>query len=360
MGKVNEYSVPNKLEVDSWEIKYDDEDNLVETEGQKVEMKEETELKYLGFVICGNGSNVPNILEKMNKARGTIRSITNMIKGLETYSIKNGLIYLNSLLRSSILYAGETYYNLSEKDLRMVERIEEECLSKILNTGQNCPKAVLYLETGHQPARFQIFKMMLNFLKYILDQESSSLISKFFIAQKDSPTKGDWVTFVRKLLQDMEINYTFEDIRNMKKRTFRNIVNKQVNESSFRYLLSQIKSKGKEINYSKELKCQEYLKPNSILTLKEQLNIFSYRSRMNKLEYNYPGNKKTDICPCGIMMTNQHLYECKLLNSVDKKVHFNKIFDGRLTEMQYIVKILEENMKKFELTQAQNPSSWRH
>ena len=150
----------------------------------------------------------------------------------------------------------------------MVEMIEEECLSKILNTRQNCPKAVLNLETGHQPARFQIFKMMLNFLKYILDQESSSLISKNFIAQKESPTKGDWVTFVRKLLQDMEINYTFEDIRNMKKRTFRNIVNKQVNESSFRYLLSQIKSKGKEINYSKELKCQEYLKPNSILTIK--------------------------------------------------------------------------------------------
>ena len=90
----------------------------------------------------------------------------------------------------------------------------------------------------------------------------------------------------------MEINYTFEDIRNMKKRTFRNIVNKQVNESSFRYLLSQIKSKGKEINYSKELKCQEYLKPNSILTIKEQLNIFSYRSKMNNFEYNYPGNKK--------------------------------------------------------------------
>ena len=59
-------------------------------------------------------------------------------------------------------------------------------------------------------------------------------------------------------------------------------------------------------------------------------------------------------------MTNQHLYECKLLNSVDKKVHFNKIFDGRLNEMQYIVKILEENMEKFELTKAQNPSSWRH
>ena len=66
---MNENSVPNKLEVDSWEIKYDDQDNLVETEGKQVEMKEDTELKYLGFVICGNGSNVPNISEKRIKQK---------------------------------------------------------------------------------------------------------------------------------------------------------------------------------------------------------------------------------------------------------------------------------------------------
>ena len=81
MGNLNKTSLPNKLEVDSWEIKYDDQDNIIETEGEKVEMKEEAEIKYLGFVICGNASNVPNILEKKNKAIGTIRSITNMIKG---------------------------------------------------------------------------------------------------------------------------------------------------------------------------------------------------------------------------------------------------------------------------------------
>ena len=88
----------------------------------------------------------------------------------------------------------------------MLEVIEEECLSKILKTGQNCPKTLLYLETGHQPARFHIYRMMLNFLNYILDQESSTLISRFFIAQKENPTKGYWVNCVRKLTIDMNIN----------------------------------------------------------------------------------------------------------------------------------------------------------
>ena len=42
---------------------------------------------------------------------------------------------MNSLLRSSILYAAETYYNLTERNLRMIEMIEEECLQKIPHTG---------------------------------------------------------------------------------------------------------------------------------------------------------------------------------------------------------------------------------
>ena len=187
MGNVKNVSLPNNLEVDSWEVKYDEQDNLVETEGKKLEMQEEYEIKYLGFVISGNASNVPNILDKKKKSLGTIRSITNMIKGLETFTVKNGLIYLNSLLRSSILYAGETYYNLSEKDLRMIEAIEEECLSKIVKTGQKCPRVLLYLETGHHPARFQIFRMMLNFLKYILDQEKKFPCFKIFHGSERKP-----------------------------------------------------------------------------------------------------------------------------------------------------------------------------
>ena len=91
-------------------------------------MKEVTELKYLGFVVSSDASNVANILDKKNKSFSTIRSINNMIKGLKTYTIQNGLIYMNSLLRSSILYTGETYYNLTKRQLRMIERIEEDCI----------------------------------------------------------------------------------------------------------------------------------------------------------------------------------------------------------------------------------------
>ena len=135
------------------------------------------------------------------------------------------------------------------------------------------------------------------------------------------------------------------------------MVDRQVKKASLEYLLSKIKSKGKEIMYGNTLKCQGYLMPNSILTLEEQLSIFSYRSKMNNLQYNFPGNKLIEICPSGTERTNQHLYECLRLNSMAKRVSYNKLFEGRLAEMKYIVKILEENKIKFESPQAQNSSS---
>ena len=42
--------------MDTCDIKYDYEDNLIESEGAKRTMEEVTELKYLGFVISSDAS----------------------------------------------------------------------------------------------------------------------------------------------------------------------------------------------------------------------------------------------------------------------------------------------------------------
>ena len=93
----------NSLQVDSWDISYDIDDNLIETEGKKIDMLEKNEIKYLGFVISGDAKNVKNITARRNK------NIENMIFGLGTYTVESGTIYFKSLLRSSLLYAAETY-----------------------------------------------------------------------------------------------------------------------------------------------------------------------------------------------------------------------------------------------------------
>ena len=82
----------------------------------------------------------------------------------------NGLVYFNSL------YAAKTYYNLTERNLRMLRMIEKECLKKVLDTKKICTTVRLYLETGQIPVGFHIQVMKLHFLKYILNQKKESLV----------------------------------------------------------------------------------------------------------------------------------------------------------------------------------------
>ena len=95
------------------------------------------------------------------------------------------------MLRGSILYGCETYYNLKERELRQIECIEEGYLRQVLKTGKCCPISQLYLEFGQVPARVEIQKMRLLFMKYIFTQKEESMLYKFYQLQLKEPTKGD-------------------------------------------------------------------------------------------------------------------------------------------------------------------------
>ena len=147
-----------------------------------------------------------------------------------------------------------------------------------------------------------------------------------------NPQKGDWVSSVKKLMSDIELDMTFEDIVMTKNIHYRKIVKTKVKKYAFKYLLSKIKSKGKEIKYNSYFECQGYLKPNSILTLHDQRTIFMFRARMNNLIYNFQGKNKLQYCECESLMTNNHLYDCKMMNNIDGIVPYNGLFEGRLFE----------------------------
>ena len=52
---------------------------------------------------------------------------------------------MNVMVRGSILYACEMYYDLKESELRQIERIEEGYLGQIFKTTKGCPITELYL-----------------------------------------------------------------------------------------------------------------------------------------------------------------------------------------------------------------------
>ena len=160
------------------------------------------------------------------------------------------------MLRSSILYACETYYNLKESEVRQLERIEESYLRQMFKTSKGCPITQLYLESGHIPARFEIKKVRLLFLHYILQESPDSRIFKFLKLQIESPTRGDWATSCAQDLKDLEIYRSFEEIQSLTKTQFNTILKEAMKVKAFEYLIRKQKSKGQEIEYT-ELKITE-------------------------------------------------------------------------------------------------------
>ena len=123
--------------------------------------------------------------------------------GLYTFDI--AVVYIESLLRSSILYASETMTNVREFEYRELERIEEGVIQKILKTTRSCSRHLLYLETGIIPARFQIQRQVLNLLQYIVQQPPESLLYKAYNALENHPTKMIGFVVPRNVLKQLKL-----------------------------------------------------------------------------------------------------------------------------------------------------------
>ena len=67
---------------------------------------------YLGSVISKDGSNMPNISHKTNKSIGTQKKIVKLVEPLSIYTFESAVIYVESLLRSSMLYSSEAMITL--------------------------------------------------------------------------------------------------------------------------------------------------------------------------------------------------------------------------------------------------------
>ena len=61
------------------------------------------------------------------------------------------------------------------------------------------------------------------------------------MAQKENPSKGDWVSKVTQLLIEYEITLNMDEIQFMKPRLFKLLVKRKVHQKAFKDLVSRKK-----------------------------------------------------------------------------------------------------------------------
>ena len=355
VGKDVTNVVNANLKVDiKWIIKYKEntgEADLEEFYCGLTDIEETDEQKYLGFILSNTGNNMANIREMKKKSNGVIRSTLNKLNSLnlKQYYFECALVLMNAMVRSSLLYAADMYYDLKESELRQIERIEENYLRQVLKTSKGCPIIQMYLAVGQIPARFEIQKMRLLYLKYILHQDSDSLLSKFFYLQLDLPTKGDWASTCIKDLKELNIEKSMEDIKEMTENQYRKLLKQKVAESAFSYLTNKKGSKGSE-NRHIELGMEDYLLPtNCELSVSEKQKMFSVKNRMTRIPANFPKANIEYKCYCGSKEDMKHIYECEILNGGNQpSLEYEKLYKGTISEQIKVFRKFEINLAKRE------------
>ena len=75
----------------------------------------------------------------------------------------------------------------------------------------------MMLELGVLPLRYVVMQKFMQFLHYILQESSDSMLRKVFDVLKDDSWKGDFVHLSNQDRKELNINYTDIEIENTSK-----------------------------------------------------------------------------------------------------------------------------------------------
>ena len=95
-----------------------------------------------------------------------------------------------------------------------------------------------------------------------------SILFKMIMAQIVNPVRGDYYQNIRSIMEEVGIQNTSHEVKNMSKGVFRKLVKQKCNEAAFIYLKQKQArgSKGVDIKYS-ILQMADYLLPQANLSI---------------------------------------------------------------------------------------------
>ena len=143
-------------------------------------MKESKQEKYLGDYITSSGKMDTTIEDRKNKGYGIVAEILAILDDipLGKYKMEIGLMLRQAMLLNGILYNSEAWHSLTEKDIKVLEAVDQHLLRSLVKGHSKVPLEFLFLETGAIPVRFMISSRRLNYLQTILKREDDELTKR--------------------------------------------------------------------------------------------------------------------------------------------------------------------------------------
>ena len=137
-----------------------------------------------------------------------------------------------------------------------MENLDLVFFRSLFEVPQTTPTAAFYLETGSLSIGTLLKVKRINYLHYLVNLDKSEMLSKFFLAQWESPVALDWTLEVQKNLTEFGLSTDLEEIKKMSKNAFKNLVKKKAKCFEFLRLLEIKDSKSKMKNCQAQLQLQ--------------------------------------------------------------------------------------------------------
>ena len=200
-----------------------------------------------------------------------------------------------AMLAGSMLSNSESWINLTQQDLDKLQKPDTILQHKLLSNSENPSKAFMFLELGILPLKYVIMTKRLNFLKYILNENITSMIRKVYEALKQESRKGDFVYLVQKDLMEIDLKLLDEEIHTLSVGKWKGIVRRKIKQAAFQYLIGEnlSKEKTKHIVFEK-YQMRKYLFINRSTSLAKI--IFSVRSGTLDIKEWTPWKYNDNIC----------------------------------------------------------------
>ena len=102
-----------------------------------------------------------------------------------------------AMLLNGVLFNSEAWHAISEKEIKLLEAVDEHLLRSLVGGHAKTPLEFLYLEAGAIPIRYIILCRRMIYHQTILNRPDEELTMRVYNAQKESPTDGDFYRLVK-------------------------------------------------------------------------------------------------------------------------------------------------------------------
>ena len=283
------------------------------------EMSTTSSEKYLGDILTSNAKIDDNVKMRYDKGMGIINQVISILKEISfgIYHFEIGMQLRTAMLINGILFNTEALFNLTNKHTEMLEECDKVLMRRMFEAEQGTPVESFFLETSAWPIRFIIMGRKLMYYWTILRKGYNDLVKQVFDVQSSFPTKGDWISGVKDILEKCDIGYSEEEIKSMSMLKFKRVVKEKIQLKVMAHLIALQNKHSKSENLHLDGEMQPYLtSPN--LTLTDKKFLFKMRSKMLRIKSNFSSIYKNDLS-CSICLDKQteeneiHLLCCPIV-----------------------------------------------